>query len=126
MLLNAIQRQSGPWPSLPSGDFTSENDAVCFLDAIYDKYSIKEPLLHFILFRIVREIAWWKFYDATIDGSLDIDRGAATKFWLGWGRILVRQTHLPPNSDLSSDFGHFVLNILKSLNIIGKFLKKDP
>ena len=31
----------------------------------------------------------------------------------GGGRILVRQNHLPPNSDVSSDFGQFILKILK-------------
>ena len=31
----------------------------------------------------------------------------------GGGRILVRQTHLPPKSDFSSGFGHFILKILK-------------
>ena len=41
----------------------------------------------------------------------------------GGGLVLVRQTHLSPNSDISSDFVHFILNILQSLNILGKFLK---
>ena len=41
----------------------------------------------------------------------------------GGGLVLVRQTHLSPNSDISSDFVHFILNILKNLNILGKFLK---
>ena len=42
-------------------------------------------------------------------------RSAATKFWLGGGRILVLQAHQPPNSDFSLDFGHFILKILKNL-----------
>ena len=49
--------------------------------------------------------------------------GAATKFWLG-GRILVRQIHLPPKFDFSSDFGHFILKILKkSIFLLFPFLK---
>ena len=34
------------------------------------------------------------------------------------GRTLVRQTHLPPNSDFSSDFGHFILKIWKNLKFL--------
>ena len=32
----------GNWPSLPSGDFTDEGDAVPFLDALRHKYTINE------------------------------------------------------------------------------------
>ena len=47
---------------------------------------------------------------------INISSGAARKFRLGeGGRILVRQTHLPPNSYFSSDFGLFILKILKNL-----------
>ena len=48
-------------------------------------------------------------------------RGVATKFRLGGRiqtegrRIQVIQNHLPPNSDLSSDFAHFSLEALKNL-----------
>ena len=45
-------------------------------------------------------------------------RSAATKFWLGRGQIPVLQAHLPPNSDFSLDFGHFILKILKNLKIL--------
>ena len=52
-------------------------------------------------------------------------RGVATKFRLGredgfrlGGRIHVSENHLPPNSDFSSDFAHFVLKILKNLEIL--------
>ena len=41
----------------------------------------------------------------------------------GGGRILVRQTHLPPNSDFSSDFGHFVSKILKNIKKLLVHLK---
>ena len=40
--------------------------------------------------------------------------GAATNLWQG-GRIKVRQTHLPQNSNFSSDFGHFISKILENL-----------
>ena len=46
--------------------------------------------------------------------SVPASRSAATNFWL-WGgggdEFLVRQTHLPRNSDFSSDFCHFILKI---------------
>ena len=42
----------------------------------------------------------------------------------GGGRILVRQTHLPPNSDFPSDFGHFILKILKNLEKLVSSLNK--
>ena len=32
------------------------------------------------------------------------------------GRIQVRQAHLPPNSNFSSDLGHFISKILENLN----------
>ena len=52
-------------------------------------------------------------------------RGAATKFWLGGGGpILLRQAHLPPNSDFSPDFGHFFLKILKNMKFLVSPLKK--
>ena len=34
----------------------------------------------------------------------------------GGGRIQVSQNHLPPNSDFSPDFAHFVSQILENLN----------
>ena len=43
----------------------------------------------------------------------------------GGGRILVRQTHLPPNYDFSSDFGHFILKILKNLKFLVSYLKQN-
>ena len=53
-------------------------------------------------------------------------RGVATKFWLG-GRIQVIQNHLPPNSDFSWDFAHFISEIPEnpnfSVNIQKIFLK---
>ena len=53
-------------------------------------------------------------------------RGVATKFRLG-GRIQVSQNHLPPNSDFSSDFAHFISEIPEnpnfSVNIQKIFLK---
>ena len=39
--------------------------------------------------------------------------GAANEVLTG-GRILAHQTHLPPNSDFFSGFGHFFLKILKN------------
>ena len=41
------------------------------------------------------------------------------------GGGLVRETHLPPNSDFSSDFGHFILKIVKKNYSFGKFLKEN-
>ena len=35
----------------------------------------------------------------------------------GGGQIRVNQNHLPPNSNFSSDFGHFILKILEDLKI---------
>ena len=58
-------------------------------------------------------------------------KGVATKFQLGggadsdWGTASGGQNHLPPNSDFSSDFAHFILKILKNLkNGIPKFRKR--
>ena len=50
------------------------------------------------MFRVVEN--WVLFYlTMTYIGKCNIilntDSGTATKFWLGGGRILVRQTHLP-------------------------------
>ena len=44
-------------------------------------------------------------------------RGVATKFRLR-GRIQKSQNHLPSNSDFSSDFAHFNLEILRNLKIL--------
>ena len=43
----------------------------------------------------------------------------------GGGRTLVRQIHLPPNSEFSSDFGHFILKILKNIKFLVSSLKKN-
>ena len=48
------------------------------------------------------------------------NRGVTTKYRLGrtdsdWGWIQVSQNHLHPNSDFSSEFENFVLEILKNL-----------
>ena len=51
--------------------------------------------------------------------------GAATNFSLGGGgRFHVPQTHLPPNFDFSSDFGHFILKISENLKILIRTQKK--
>ena len=52
----------------------------------------------------------------------EVARGVATKFRLG-GRIQVSQNHLLPNSDFSSGFGHFILDILENLTILTKIQK---
>ena len=39
------------------------------------------------------------------------------------GRTQVRQTHLPPSSDFSSDFVHFILKMLKNDNV--NFFRKN-
>ena len=41
----------------------------------------------------------------------------------GGGRNLFRQTHLPPNSVFSSDFGHFILKILNNVKFLVSSLK---
>ena len=57
-----------------------------------------------------------------------VSSGVATKFQLG-GRILtggqsqVGGNHLTPNSDFSSDFPHFILEILKN-HKIWAYIKK--
>ena len=46
------------------------------------------------------------------------------KSWLGWGgRIQVSQNHLPPNSDFSSDFAYFILDILENPKVLAKIPK---
>ena len=36
-----------------------------------------------------------------------------------WGeQIQMNQSHLPPNSDFSSDFGHFILETLENMKIL--------
>ena len=56
-----------------------------------------------------------------------VTRGVKTNFRLrgtdsdgggGKGQIQVNQNHLPRNSDLSSDFGHFILEISEKLKIL--------
>ena len=44
-------------------------------------------------------------------GGMDADWGG------GRGQIQASQSHLSPNSDFSSDFAHFILEILKNLKI---------
>ena len=39
------------------------------------------------------------------------------------GRIQVSQNHVPPNSDLSSDFANFILEILENLKILTNIQK---
>ena len=64
------------------------------------------------------------------ESSLRVDQywviiwGVATNFRLGggvnsdWGgQIQLNQNHISANSDLSSDFGHFILEILENLKI---------
>ena len=57
---------------------------------------------------------------------MGVARDVNTKFRLGgWmltggggrGQIQASQSHLSPNSDFSSDFAHFILEILKNLKI---------
>ena len=49
------------------------------------------------------------------------------RLW-GWiptgGRIQVSQNHLPPNSKFSSDFGHFILKMLKDLKILANLYQE--
>ena len=45
-------------------------------------------------------------------------QGRRHKFLTGGGQILVNQNHLPPNSDFSLHFGHFILEILEYLKIL--------
>ena len=45
---------------------------------------------------------------------MGVGRVVATKFRLG-GRVQVSQNHLPPNSNFSSDFAHFISEILENL-----------
>ena len=56
-------------------------------------------------------------------------RGVATNFRLGGttpdrgGRIQVSQNHLPPNSDFSSVFAHFVWEILENPKVLANIPK---
>ena len=63
-----------------------------------------------------------------------LSRGVATNFRRGGdgtclgGRIQVSQNHLPPNSDFSSDFAQFILEILENPKLLAKirfFLNRD-
>ena len=49
-------------------------------------------------------------------------RGVAMKFRMR-GRTQVSQNQLSPNSDLSSDFAHFILKILENLKILASIQK---
>ena len=44
------------------------------------------------------------------------DWGGTDSDW--GGQIQVNRNHLPPNSDFSSDFGHFILKTLENLKIL--------
>ena len=46
-----------------------------------------------------------------------VGRGRRHEVLTGEGRILVRQSHLPPNSNFSSDLGHFISKILENIKI---------
>ena len=48
---------------------------------------------------------------------LNFERGGGVGSRLG-GRIQVSQNHLPPNSDFSSDFGNFSLEIFETLKVL--------
>ena len=45
----------------------------------------------------------------------EVSTGGGDRFRLG-GQIQVSQNHLPPNSDFSSDFAHFILEIPENPN----------
>ena len=48
--------------------------------------------------------------------------GGTDSDWEG-ERIQVNQNHLPPNSDFSSDFGHFILGTLENLKVLTNIQK---
>ena len=53
--------------------------------------------------------------------SFDGGGGGADSDWKG--RIQVSRNHLPPNSDFSSDFAHFILEISEDLKEIANIKK---
>ena len=72
---------------------------------------------------MIYELIGIEWFPGSVNGWFDLTRDAATSFdWRGGGRILVCEPHLPPNSDFSSDFGHFMLKIWKNLK--NKIFKK--
>ena len=65
------------------------------------------------------EVKYWYIIhkvDTYIWFTPSASAGARHEVWLG-GQIQVRQTHLPPNSNFSSNFGHFISKVLENLKI---------
>ena len=79
------------------------------------------------MFRVVEN--WVLFYlTMTYIGKCNIilntDSGTATKFWLGGGADSGPSNPPTPNSDFSSNFGHFILKVLKDLETLVSSLRQ--